>query len=515
METNAKVYHPHAQVYVFKNVSRVTTDGGEAVSGRFMSADRIIDLAPWLSDVSGVRTSKSTREPAGGFTITLSDRIHPDDLDTLYGLLEPMDIVEIRMAHKGQIKDSNDGQLPIIMRGFISDIARPETVSQGGKPSRQVVISGQDYGKIWQILQIFYMPNYPAGENLITNFKMFSQYGVGFEAQKARDFLVAVILKVINPFIRQMMGQNEGEEADTNSDDGNPITSALDVLRVLEDDVQTGDGIVAPFGINQWNGGTIYQMLHTFLDVGPFCELFLEDREDGVFVVYRQNPFYTLSGDPIPEYLGDDGKPVYGFTDPEIAVVPAADIMSINVSRSDANVANYFWVDSPRHEMNYGPYLKLAAAQGKEESFFVQKHRNCNPKIYGIRKMWEESQQGAPKEMFNGNGLQKKKHEEQETLSGKWIGERRKQLVEQNRDNVVLEKGTIRIRGRSDIRAGMYVEVVRGDMSSMFYVYQIEHEFIPFVGYFTSLYVERGNGFAERMKRSGGIDSPYYSEIST
>jgi hypothetical protein len=505
MDAKAKVYNPAIQVLVFKNVARTTTDGGTPTSSRFKGANRVIDLAPWLSETSGVRTSKSTREVAGGFTITLSDRIHPADMDSLYGLLEPMDLVEIRMSHEPHKKFMNGGKLPIIMRGFISEVRRPESIAGGGKPSRQMVITGQDYGKIWQILQIFYMPNYPAGENLITQFKMFSQYGVGFETQKAKDFLVAVILKVINPFIADMKGQ--GEEGN------NPDTSPLQEIRALEDDIQTGNGIVSPFGINQWNGGTIYQLLHTYLDVGPFCELFLEDREDGVFVVHRQNPFYTLEGDKIPEYVAG-GEDVFGFTDPEVIDLPGSDIQSVSLSRSDAHVANYYWVDSPRHELNYGPYLKLAAAQGKEEDFFVQKERNSNPKIYGIRKMWEQTQQGAPEEKNSGNGAKSAQNKEQETFSGKWIGDRRKLLVAQNKDNVVWEQGSMRIRGREDIRAGVYVQVKRGTMYSKYYVVQVDHEFVPFSGFFTTLHVERGNGFAERAKRSGGVASPYYSELS-
>lgn len=496
--TKAKVFQPQIKVLLLKNVARSTTDGNTPVSGRFKGSNRTLDLSKWLCDASGVRTSKSVRDAAGGFSITLADRINPDNLDTLYGLIEPMDLIEIRMAHEPH---KAMGQLPIVMRGFVSDVRRQESAGGSG-PSRQVIITGQDYGKIWQMLQIFYMPNYVSGQNLITQFKLFAQYGIGFEAQKAKDFLASVVLKVINPFIAEMKGQGE--------DGANPDTSPVKELRVLEKDVQTGDGIVAPFGINQWNGGSIYQLLHTYLDVGPFCELFLEDREDGVFVVYRQNPFYKLNGDKIEEQEGKSG-----FTDPEVIEVPASDIASMNVSRSDSGVANYFWVDAPRFELNYGPYLKLAAAQGGEDDFFVTKHPNNNPKLYGIRKMWEQTQQGAPEEKFSGNGLKKDEHKAQMDLSSKWISTRRKQLVEQNKDNVVWEQGTIRIRGREDIKAGVYVRIKRGSMYSKYYVVSVDHEFIPFSGFFTTLHVERGDGFAERVKRAGGAASPYYSEIST
>ena len=141
MSVRAKVYNPKISVKVLKNVARTTTDGGQPVSERFKGANRVIELSPWLSESSGVRLSKSTREPAGGFSITLADRIHPDDLDSLYGLLEPMDLVEIRMAHEPH-KVSNPGELPIVMRGFISDVTRSEGIGNNGAPQRHVVISG-------------------------------------------------------------------------------------------------------------------------------------------------------------------------------------------------------------------------------------------------------------------------------------------------------------------------------------------------------------------------------------
>ncbi len=501
-----KVCDPQITVKVIKNVSRTTIDGGVAVSTRFKGVRREIDLSPWLSEASGVRTSKSVRDPAGGFTITLADRIDSESLDSLYGLLEPMDLVEIRMAHEPHRRLAISGPLPIVMRGFISNVRRSESMSSAGKPTRLIEITGQDYGKIWQILQIFYLPNYVVGDNLLTHFKFFAQYGVGFEAQKASDFLANVILKIVNPFIAEMRGQGEAGT--------NPESSPLSEIRCRVEDIQTGRGIVAPFGINQWNGRTVYDLLHNNLDVGPFCELFLEDRESGVYVVYRQNPFYALNGDKIPEYVGDDGTGVFGFTDPAVADVPASDIVSIAVSRSDANVANYFWVDSPRYEINYGPYLRLAAAQGEDGDFFIEGHRNSNPKIYGTRKMWEQTEQGAPDETHSGNGLKGSEHVAQMDLSSKWITRRRRQLVAQNRDNVVWEHGTLRIRGREDIRAGMYVRVKRGTLDTLYYVVQVDHDFVPFSGFFTTLNVERGNGFAERARRTGGAASPYYSELS-
>jgi hypothetical protein len=491
----ARVFAPQCSVLLIKNVARKTVDGEAAVSDRFSGTERVIDLAPWLSDSSGIRTSKSVREAAGGFSLTLADRRHPISLDSLYGLIEPMDLIEIRMSHTPHEYTATGDKLPIIMRGVVTSIRRTESMASSGKPARQVVVSGQDYGKFWQILQIFYMPNYPAGANLLTQFKAFAQYGVGFATQSARAFLVDVVEKIINPFISDMRSSGEGGS--------NPDVSPLVLLQADDDDVQGSLGVVSPFGINQWNGGTVYQLLRSHLDVGPWCELFIEDREDGVHVVYRNVPFY-----------GTDGNQIGEFEDPDVIDVPAADVVSLSLDRSDEDVANYFWVDAPRYEMVNGPILRAVAASGDESSYFLQDHHNANPKIYGVRKMWVQTQQGAASEWTSGAGAKEATVTQIQTLSESWITSRRTLLAAYNKDNVVFEDGSIRLRGREDIRAGVYVRLYRGSMTALYYVVEVSHEFIPFSGFFSTLRVVRGTGFIERAKRSGGLLAPYNSELT-
>src|SRR3546814_14030095 len=86
-------------------------------------------------------------------------------------------------------------------------------------------------------------------------------------------------------------------------------------------------------------------------------------------------------------------------------------------------------------------------------------------------------------------------------------------MVEQNKDNVLLERGTFRIRGNENIRAGMFVRLRRGGFSAEYYVVTVEHEYVPFSGFFSTLTVERGMGFVERAKRGGGADSPYLADM--
>jgi hypothetical protein len=41
------------------------------------------------------------------------------------------------------------------MRGFVSNVQRMEGMAADGRPSRQVVISVQDFGKVLQIMRVF------------------------------------------------------------------------------------------------------------------------------------------------------------------------------------------------------------------------------------------------------------------------------------------------------------------------------------------------------------------------
>lgn len=499
--TRAKVYQPQIQVLLYKNVDRTTAGDGVPLSARFKGANRVIDLAPWLSDSAGIRTTKSVRNPAGGFSLTLVDRVHGKDLDSLYGLIEAMDCIEVRMARSPQARLANGGRLPVVMRGFISSVQRVEGMSGAGKPQRQVVVAGQDYGKLWQIFQIFYEKNFPVGATLISNWKLFLKFGMGFKNMSCREFMKEAIEKILNPFIQNMKGKNEsGEEAKD---------SPLQEIKIDDADITAAPGSVAPSGVNQFQGGTLYSMLNSFGDVGPWNELFLEDREDGIYLVYRPNPFYAVNGEFLPTKRFDNKD----AREPKWAVVQAEDIVSIAVSRGDENVANYFWVDAPRSQMTNGSTARMMAAQGAPETFLTD-HRNSTQSIYGLRKMFDVTNQGDPLEEHHGNGVTKDEHRRQYSLTTGWINKRRIEIVEQNKDNVVFESGTIRIMGREDIKAGMYLEVVRGSMAASYYIVQVDQEFVPFQGFFSTLMVERGTGFINRAKREAGLQSPYFAELS-
>lgn len=480
--------HPAISVKVLKNVGRSSIVGGVPVSSRFSGAKRTIDLSRFIGDRGLVRVSKSVRSASGTFLIELTDQIEESAQDSIYGLVEPMDLIEISMTGEAY----KNATIPIMMRGFVTNIRRSQSMSDRG-PERKVIITGNDYGKIWQILQIFWMPNTPAPANLITSFPFFSQFGVTFNIQLMGDFVSQVFDQIVNPYIVNM--GDIGGNADTSP------------LLEIKKDIQVLEGKISPFGIAAWGGGSVYSLLASFSDVNGWNELFIEDREDAPYVVYRPNPFRTADSTQFVQDVNLENQPA-------ITEVALDQVKAYEVGRSDENVANYFWVDAPRFTLNYTDTIRAFAYSGSPDSFFIQNYGNVDPRLYGTRKMQVDTQQGGNQETDNGNGSPQgpARQNNQDEFLG-WMSKRRQQLIDQNKDNVVFEEGGMRISGNENVRAGTYIRLSHGNMKSYYYVVAVTHDYRPFVEYTTTATVERGTGFIDRSQQESGAASPYWGEI--
>lgn len=493
-----KTRYPGLSVTLFKNVGRKKLSGSGAnalpVSTRFSGQQSILDVTQYIGEHGAVHVNKSVRAPAGVFSIDFTDQLVQQEDDSIYGLFEPMDVVEIRMA-----ANSFAGPLPIMMRGFISAVTRSQAMGQDGRPTRKVVVSGQDYGKIWQIYNIYYNPWMPNNENYITQFKLFTRFGIAFKTQAAGALVSSIFDTILNPFIQTM-----GAKAAAGTSGG---TSPLVPFKK---DIQIQDGSVSPFGVNDWQGGSIYALLQSFCDVGVWNELFIEDRKDGPYVVFRPNPFIKAGGDPSNQgsYINSHSK---------LATVVKIDstlVVSIEVTRSDANVANYFWVESPQYDLNFAFVGKaMAASGGSASTFIITNYGNNDPALYGLKRMADQTNQGAFDQVGAG-GTDKTTNLQDASASSSWIGQRRALLVAQNRDNIVFESGTMRLIGNENIKAGVYISLTHGNMVSSYYVVSASHAYTPFGNYFTTVNFERGTGFIDRAQKGTGTDSPYWAELA-
>lgn len=501
---------PQISVHLYKTISRETVDGQKAVSARYKGKDAFIDLTPMLGEGSAVRTSKSVREPAGAFSITFADKpqatgagrviqLGGSSLESIYGLVEPMDIVEIRMWNG---VGTRPAKLPIKMRGFVTEVQRSQTMGEDGKPVRHVVVTGHDYGKIWQTYQVVYLAAYAEGKSLLTTYALAELFGGdAVNALEASEFVRMMVTKVINPHIKGFMPENT------------PMPKEL----------QTGESLAVKHGMvnlsYQEMQGSIYDILKFHGDVGVWNELYTEDREDGVHVVYRPIPALLLTK---PEGA-DSRKIMDDAPDPVYVPITDSEIKSQSVARTDSTVANFFWVNNSRFDLIDDMQRKLASIPAGDKKVSLKEYPNASPKYYGTRPMHAETQQGEDTISNLNSGLPPDKQEERSGKQEAWIDKRRRQMLEMNKDNVVYERGSARIKGgpmrrpdkegrRECMKAGDYALFQFGNIMSEAYVVQIDDEFMPFNGYTTTLIFERGTGFSERAGMDSGTQSPWLAE---
>lgn len=502
---------PKISVRLFKTISRQMIDGQVAVSDRYQSRADFIDLTPFLGDGSSVVTSKSVREPAGAFSISFADgpvRTEFNNwqdlpelaMETVYGLVEPMDIIEIRMW--GGI-GPQPAVLPIKMRGFVSEIGRSQAMSPEGKPTRTVSIGGQDYGKLWQIYQILYLQAYAAGNPLLTNYSLWELFGVTAQnTMSSSEFVRVAIEKIMNPYIEGFMPENSM------------------MPREIKVDATVSHGVVN----NSYQGqeGAVFDLLKTFGDVGVWNELYTEDRESGVYAVYRPTPALHLNGPP-----GNGSRKIQQDSpDPVYVVVADEDIQSISSQRSDSNVANFYWVSNQRFDMISDIFRKLLSLTPDDGSVNLRDYPNASARYYGVRPMYGATEQGEDLVTSLTSGLDKDGQDARTVLLEEWITNRRRIMLEMNKDNVAFESGSARIKGglmrppKKDgelehMKAGDYARFKQGAVEHEAYIVKLTDEYIPFQSYTATIEYERGTGFAERVRMEGGKSSPWLAEQAT
>lgn len=483
-------YNPQCLVLIQKMVARRGDQAKRYPSGGAGAGPGpLIDITPYLGEEGRVFASKNIYQPMGSFSIVCADRPHSLYLDTLYGFIEPMDYVEIRMARKPH--EYLGRKLPIIMRGFVQSVTRQELMGADGKPRRHVVISGRDFGVIFNQVRLLHMLAYIESKNMLTTFDFYSVTGIECKALKPKEWIEQVLGKIINPHIETLYKSAGGPV---------PVQLITPAVTVTLGKIWLDQTLPE---------GTIWDLLSKYADLN-WNELFLRDGDDSPELVHRPIPWRSAAanGDWIPQ-----GNQKVELDTSEIIDTDIDAVVSLVANRSDMHVANLYRVDFPAGHLLGSTPLMLSYAEQKanKETIFLQdaaKYPNSNPQLYGTRPMQVRSLMLFDAADSAPINLPKEKQYKAQTSVVEWMNERRKQLIELNKDNVVFEDGSMVLRGDEKIRAGRYVRLTRHKLISWYYAFGVIHQYQPYQRYTTTVQFVRGTGFLERSRR----DKPYLDE---
>jgi hypothetical protein len=464
-----KVYDPAVSVTLFKLIKR--KDG---VAQRYAGLRRQIDLTPFLGEGGSVRTSKSITQPAGGFTISFPDQPDATSGDTVYALVEPMDMVEIRMARNpGQYAS---GKLPLIMRGFVTAIGRPEAMGADGQPQRFVTIEGQDFGKLWLINNIFWQSIEETDGALLSFWQVGAAAGIAPAIYTASEFvsgMVSAFNKKLAPLV---------------------AFAAPAVVPLFSAVTSVPEGYTLPPQQAGLGEGSYWDILTAFAD-RPWNEIFIQDTEAGPQVIYRPVPYKDTNGNFI----------MPGAADPGTVAIDIAQVISHYPKRSDEKVANIFWV--PPENLVLGSGGGVTAASLVNGTVFDFEHENDNPLLYGQKIM--RAQSNLYGGSSNALGVAPSDQDAANANVTVWWNNRVSELRALNQDNSVWEDGSMTIQGSETIKPGQYLKLTRGSLVTTAYMTQVDHMYVPFQSWTVGVQFIRGDGFIVRDKFTG---NPFWAE---
>lgn len=492
-----KVDSPQIQILLFKTTG-VNFNTGSQYRGAAGAIDGI-DITPFLGDAGSVRTMKGVDEPCGGFSIVFADRCTGEGADTVYALAEPMDLVEIRMA---RIPVGNSAKPPLVMRGFISSIRRPETIAPDGAPQRMVVIQGQDMTKLWFNWSI--LPEAQMAGNLVSmlsTYSLLAATGINFAIRPVSAFIKEFTEEIMNAGVRRLSAFS-----------GQAIPT-FDTSRVTVPDSQ---GLVSAAILQGFPGGTYWDVIDYVSD-RPWNEMWIFDPPDGgnPQLVFRPVPYMHLTG----------GFILPGAEDPGTIRRDIGEIVSLDALRTDHRVANFYWVPPgtslPDSAGMSAVNATFRLAGGQDGPLFSINHDNSNIALYGLRKMQHDTRL-IPSEIpdprsanLNTVGVRLRAGE----ITTLWNIQRAIQLKELNWDNVAFETVEMVLKGHEELVPGKYLEWTRGQfrdsgLVSKGYIMRVAHAWVPLKSgngsaWNTTLTIERSDGFYKRDQISA---SPYWTE---
>lgn len=497
----AKTCYPGAQVTIFRTEQQAQAD----------NLPQELDITPYIGEGGSISTAKDLYNPKGRWEVVIPDKPWGKAagsgsgqssfiVDTIYGLIAPMNVVEIRLA-RDAFKYTN--RLPVIMRGFVRDVAREEAMGEDGQPARFVRLSGDDYGCIGEIVKLHQF--FGASGQYLNPIMRLNELALNTNPLPASKYMETLLDKLWNEQLFQMMAETGNGKVEQIQFDG-----------------QVTQGIVSTAQLAT-NNGTAWKLMMDQADT-PWNELYIEDRdieidgEEGPFLVYRPTPYAEIDKNLDPnlsnnEFIENTGQKI----DPSKVRIVWADegeasefvmVRSANYRRHDREVYNIFWVTGTM--LKFAADKQMATAIAKEiEDVHSLHYKNSQVEIYGARPLELNSSHmpaGTQPHHTADNPEQSRVN-----LSN-WTKLRRQWLMAANRDNVKFDEGELSVHGNEQLRIGSYYLILRGSLKVQHYITQVSHHFVPYREFTTTLgFIRANNHYLREQWRSMG-QSPYFME---
>jgi len=440
---------PKAEV-TFHTVEAKPSSGLYAYEPQYGSRPK--ELLPDYAAID-VNTSKRLHNAAGAFRVSILPVIPGEQGGGVgrrareaqmawYDRLRPMDLVSIAIGREEEV-----------MLGLVDQVTREEAVI-GSRPRAVVTVTGRDFGKVWLVNRIKYIPAVasdpkdPGCARLLTN-TIF-----GFRPQILAKGMS--IKKVVNVIMEECRG------LDLRLTNGKSVWDYVDYT--------TKVAIPEHFQLTAVNeapvfSGSMYNYIKSITD-SPFMEVWIESYKGKAYLVLRETPFTRERWENLDTWEGSFSEDT-GHE--RRHTISDSEIMRESLSRSDSEAFSIFQVLFANMPMS-------------EEQLYnvIPPHIDCRLlREYGLNHLEVRMQTLS----FLDEGTENPQVLERAARYRDW-------LYEWYRHNPEFESGTIVIKGRPSIHVGD--RIYHETLGKEFYVEQVSHSWSVGRPFTTTLGVTRG-----------------------
>jgi hypothetical protein len=452
----------------------IVAHGGRAIE--FLGR-RTEDENPILVQVT---TSKALGEPSGTFTVVAKPGRNTKDSQDLFDKILDDDWVDIIFTRHGRQWH--------VMRGLIDDVRESTVIAGDGATSVAYIITGRDFGKIWELTPIWFSPQIAENINGHVTAKVFTTRadleGSGVISKKlilgspeaaVRGYLFGFLEELgglgranwkLPPIMSEVTGTSFVQSTYYMNDDFLNIPERVGI----DPSFITAEGTLWDLA-KQWSDPLFTELYVDLMAIHQGTPQYIVPGEEtplgtmGMTVIFRDKPFPMVGGSinlPI-------GKDSAWFQLP-LFTIPREAIVSKNVGRSGMERFNAFFVNAPlrMEEVGSANFDLIAPLWDKDD---ILRH--------GLRRFDAQSNYKA-----------------KDTNIRNMTNEQRAIIRDWYAINPYLLSGTIDLAiGLPDIRIGVRARIpgISGsEQDDTYYVEQVSHSWALKPGIRTSLGVTRG-----------------------